>query len=153
MFGVIMCLLYIKTKNIWTNIAVHALNNLIATSMQFVGGDGSDAISITELQAQSNLWIGIGLVIIGLLWFIPFTWNQWRTVKEVGVPPIRFINEEKVVNTSEENEIYSQVIVTDRLMAVELPDEAVNKLRLEENDYVTVSVEEDKIVIKKAHNR
>lgn len=53
----------------------------------------------------------------------------------------------------EGNEVYSQVIVTDRLMAVELPDEAVNKLRLEENDYVTVSVEEDKIVIKKAHDR
>ncbi|EJS10139.1 MULTISPECIES: CPBP family intramembrane glutamic endopeptidase [Bacillus] len=153
MFGVIMCLLYIKTKNIWTNIAVHALNNLIATSMQFVGGEGSDAISITELQAQSNLWIGIGLTVVGLLWLIPYIWKQWRTVKEVGVPPIRFINEEKVVNTSEENEIYSQVIVTDRLMAVELPDEAVNKLRLEENDYVTVSVEEDKVVIKKAHNR
>ncbi len=39
MFGVVMCLLYIKTKNIWTNIAVHALNNFIATSMQFVGGE------------------------------------------------------------------------------------------------------------------
>ena len=68
--------------------------------------------------------------------------------KRVGVPPVRFINEEKVVSASQENEVYSQVIVTDRLMAVELPDEAVNKLGLEENDYVTVSVEDDKIVIK-----
>ena len=57
------------------------------------------------------------------------------------------------MSASEGNEVYSQVIVTDRLMAVELPDEAVNKLRLEENDYVTVSVEEDKIVIKKVHDR
>lgn len=57
------------------------------------------------------------------------------------------------MSSSQENEVYSQVIVTDRLMAIELPDEAVNRLRLEENDYVTVSVEEDKIVIKKAHNR
>ena len=97
---------------------MHALNNLIATSMQFVGGE-SDAISITELQAQSNLWIGIGLTIVGLLWLIPYIWKQWRTVKEVGVPPMRFINEEKVVNVSQENEVYSQVIVTDRLMAVE----------------------------------
>ena len=59
----------------------------------------------------------------------------------------------KVVSASQENEVYSQVIVTDRLMAVELPDEAVNKLGLEENDYVIVSVEDDKIVIKKAHDR
>ncbi|AJH72742.1 CPBP family intramembrane metalloprotease [Bacillus tropicus] len=153
MFGVVMCLLYIKTQNIWTNIAVHALNNLIATSMQFVGGEESSAISIPELQAQSNLWIGIGLTVVGLLWLIPYVWKQWRTVKEVGVPPVRFINEEKVVSASQENEVYSQVIVTDRLMAVELPDEAVNKLGLEENDYVTVSVEDDKIVIKKAHDR
>lgn len=153
MFGVVMCLLYIKTKNIWTNIAVHALNNLIATSMQFFGGEESGTISITELQAQSNLWIGIGLTIVGLLWLIPYIWKQWRTVKEVGVPPVRFINELKVLSASQENEVYSQVIITDRLMAIELPDEVVNKLRLEENDYVTVSVEEDKIVIKKAHNR
>ncbi len=55
MFGVVMCLLYIKTQNIWTNIAVHALNNFIATSMQFVGGEESSAISIPELQAQSNV--------------------------------------------------------------------------------------------------
>ena len=67
------------------------------------------------------------------------------------MPPVRFINEQKVVNSSQENEVYSQVIVTDRLMAIELPDEAVNKLRLEENDYVTVAVEEDKIVIKKVN--
>ncbi|PFS98323.1 CPBP family intramembrane glutamic endopeptidase [Bacillus cereus] len=153
MFGVVMCLLYIKTQNIWTNIAVHALNNLIATSMQFFGGEESGTISITELQAQSNLWIGIGLTVVGLLWLIPYVWKQWRTVEEVGVPRVRFINEQKVVSSSQENEVYSQVIVTDRLMAIELPDEAVNKLRLEENDYVTVSVEEDKIVIKKAHNR
>ena len=72
MFGVVMCLLYIKTKNIWTNIAVHALNNLIATSMQFFGGEESGTISITELQAQSNLWIGIGLTVVGLLWLIPY---------------------------------------------------------------------------------
>ena len=95
MFGVVMCLLYIKTQNIWTNIAVHALNNLIATSMQFFGGEESGTISITELQAQSNLWIGIGLTVVGLLWLIPYVWKQWRTVKEVGVPPVRFINEQK----------------------------------------------------------
>ncbi|EJR56661.1 hypothetical protein IIM_00593 [Bacillus cereus VD107] len=153
MFGVIMCLLYIKTKNIWTNIAVHAVNNLIATSMQFIGGDGSDAISIKELQAQSNLWMGIILAIIGLLWLIPFIWKNWRTVKKVGVPPIRLINEEKVMTSSQGNEMYSQVILTDRLMAVELPDEAVNQLKLEENEYVTVAVEEDKIIIKKADYR
>ena len=35
--------------------------------MQFFGGEESGTISITELQAQSNLWIGIGLTVVGLL--------------------------------------------------------------------------------------
>ena len=145
MFGV-MCLLYIKTKNIWTNIAVHALNNLIATSMQF--------IKYQFLNYKRK-------VIYGLVW----SCGCWITLvnslrletmaysKRSWCATIRFINEEKVVNVSQENEVYSQVIVTDRLMAVELPDEAVNKLRLEENDYVKVFVEEDTIVIKKAHDK
>lgn len=63
--------------------------------MQFFGGEESGTISITELQAQSNLWIGIGLTVVGLLWLIPYVWKQWRTVKEVGVPRVRFINEQK----------------------------------------------------------
>ncbi|MCW9130521.1 CPBP family glutamic-type intramembrane protease [Bacillus paramycoides] len=153
MFGVVMCLLYINTKNIWTNIAVHAVNNLIATSMQFIGGDGSDAISIKELQAQSNLWMGIILAIIGLLWLIPFIWKHWRIMQEAGVPSLRLINEEKSTIVLPQNTMYSQVILTDKLMAVELSDEVVNQLRLEENDYVTVAVEEDKIIIKKADYR
>ncbi|OFD98099.1 hypothetical protein BWGOE13_14420 [Bacillus mycoides] len=69
------------------------------------------------------------------------------------MPPLRLINEEKVMNSSRENEMYSQVILTNRLMAVELPDEAVNQLKLEENEYVTIAVEEDKIIIKKADYR
>ncbi|RFT63568.1 CPBP family intramembrane metalloprotease [Bacillus clarus] len=153
MFGVIMCLIYIKTKNIWMNIAVHAVNNFIATSMQFIGGEGSSDISITELQAQSNLWTGLVLAVVGLLWLIPFIWKQWRTVKEVGVPELRLMNEEKASISFQKNTTYSQVILTDRLMAVELPDEAVNQLRLEEDDYVTVAVEGDKIIIKKIEYR
>lgn len=33
MFGVVMCFLYIKIKNIWMNIVVYVLNNLIVISM------------------------------------------------------------------------------------------------------------------------
>lgn len=45
------------------------------------------------------------------------------------------------------------MILIDRLMVIELLDEVVNKFWLEENDYVIVFVEEDKIVIKKVYNR
>ncbi|EOP74682.1 CAAX amino protease [Bacillus cereus VDM006] len=152
-FGVVMCLLYIKTKNIWTNIAVHALNNCIATTIQLTSGEGTDdVISIAELQGQSNLWIGLVVILISLLWLAPFIRKNWRTVKEVGVPPLRFINEDKAVVPLQQNKMYSQVILTDQLMVVELPDEAVNQLRLEENDYVTVVIENEKIIITKAEH-
>ena len=82
MFGVVMCLLYIKTQNIWTNIAVHALNNLIATSMQFVGGE--EVAQFQFLNYKRKVIYGSVSVstVVGLLWLIPYVWKQWRTVKE-----------------------------------------------------------------------
>ncbi|WP_459501071.1 CPBP family glutamic-type intramembrane protease [Bacillus sp. C1] len=150
-FGVVMSLLYIKTKNIWTNIAVHALNNCIVTIIQLTSEEGADeAISIAELQAQSNLWVGIVVILLSLLWLVPFIRKNWRTVKEVGVPPLRFMNEDKTAQSLQQNEMYSQIVVTDQRMAVKLPDGAVKQLALEENDYVTVVVENDQIIIRKA---
>ncbi|MBY0595607.1 CPBP family intramembrane glutamic endopeptidase [Bacillus bingmayongensis] len=153
-FGVVMCLLYIKTKNIWMNIAVHALNNCIATTIQLTSGEGTDdTISIAELQGQSNLWIGLVIILISLLWLVPFIRKNWRTVKEVGVPPLRFIHEDKAILSVPQNETYSQVVLTERFMAVELPDEAVNQLGLEENDYVAVTVENNQIIIRKTEQQ
>ncbi|MEY8348297.1 CPBP family intramembrane glutamic endopeptidase [Bacillus cereus] len=154
-FGVVMCLLYIKTKNIWTNIAVHALNNCIVTFIQLTSGEGADdTISIAELQGQSNLWIGLVLIFISLLWLVPFIRKNWRTVNEVGVPSLRFINEDKkILSISQQNETYSRVVLTERFMAVELSDEAVNQLGLEENDYVAVTVEDDHITIRKVEQQ
>ncbi|MDM5153988.1 CPBP family glutamic-type intramembrane protease [Bacillus sp. DX1.1] len=156
LFGVIMCLLYIKTRNIWTNIAVHALNNFIATVIQFSSGEGADEVPpIAELQSQSNLWIGLVVILISFIWLIPFIRRNWRTVTEVGVPCLRVIDEGKKMVSLQKQEAYSysQVILAERLMAVELPDEAVNQLRLEENDYVKVEVAGDKIIITKDESR
>ncbi len=66
------------------------------------------------------------------------------------MPPLRFIDEEKRTEIAPQNRIYSQVIITERLMAVELPDEVVNRIKLEENDEVTITVENDQIIIQKA---
>ncbi|ABS21408.1 Abortive infection protein [Bacillus cytotoxicus NVH 391-98] len=151
LFGIIMCLLYIKTQNIWMNIAVHALNNCIVTIMQLIGGEeANDTISASTLQGVGNLWVGAIFILISLLWFVPFIRKNWRNIKETGVPPLRFIDEEKRTEIAPQNRIYSQVIITERLMAVELPDEVVNRIKLEENDEVTITVENDQIIIQKA---
>ncbi|MGG2093034.1 type II CAAX endopeptidase family protein [Bacillus sp. S13(2024)] len=153
LFGVVMCLLYIKTKSLWTNIIVHALNNSVVSIIQFSDSSrAQEAVKIADLQAQSNLWVGL-VIIISLLWLVPFIRNNWRTVKEVGLPSLRIIQEEKQADLIAQQATYSKVVLTERYMAVELPDEAVNHLRLEERDYVKVELVDDTIVIKKANER
>ena len=154
LFGVVMCLLYIKTKSIWTNIIVHALNNSVVSIIQFSDSSrAQEVVKIADLQAQSNLWIGLVIIIISLLWLVPFIRNNWRAVKEVGLPSLRIIQEEKQADLIAQQATYSQVVLTERYMAIELPDEAVNHLRLEEQDYVKVELVDDTIVIKKADER
>ncbi|MEH6892141.1 CPBP family intramembrane glutamic endopeptidase [Bacillus sp. JJ864] len=153
LFGVVMCLLYIKTKSLWTNMIVHALNNTVVSIIQFTDSSAQEPVKIAELQAQSNLWIGLIIIIISLLWLVPFIRRNWRTVKEVGLPSLGTIQEEKQADLLAEQATYSQVVFTERYMAVELPDEAVNHLGLEESDYVKVELVNDTIVIKKADER
>lgn len=147
LFGLTMCLLYIKTKSLWTAIIVHALNNTIVTIIQFSGtGEQEEAVHISDFQADSNLWIGCILILISLMWMIPFIRRHWRTVKEVGLPKLRLIHK----GSHDAHPIYHRVILTDRYMAIELPDEIVNHLHLEENDYVKIQTEGEKIVVTKA---
>ncbi|WP_369903609.1 type II CAAX prenyl endopeptidase Rce1 family protein [Bacillus manliponensis] len=146
LFGVIMCLLYIKTKSLWTAIIVHALNNTIVTIIQFSSSGESEAINIKDFQAESNLWIGAILIVISLIWMVPFIRRHWRTVKESGLPSLSLISGEQ--QESKES-IYNRVILTERHMAIELPDEIVNHLQLEENDYVDIQLDGEKIVITK----
>ena len=154
LFGVIRCLLYIKTKSLWTNIIVHALNNTVVSIIQFSDSSrAQEAVKIADLQAQSNLWIGLVIIIISLLWLVPFIRRNWRTVKEVGLPSLRIIQEEKQADLIAQQATYSQVVFTERYMAVELPDEAVNHLGLEERDYVKMELVNDTVVIKKADER
>lgn len=153
LFGVVMSLLYIKTKSLWTNIIVHALNNTVVSIIQFTDSSAQEPVNIAELQAQSNLWIGLIIIVISLLWLVPFIRRNWRTVKEVGLPSLGIIQEEKQDDILAEQATYSQVVFTERYMAVELPDEAVNHLGLEESDYVKVELVNDTIVIKKADER
>ncbi|MDC2866081.1 MULTISPECIES: type II CAAX endopeptidase family protein [unclassified Bacillus (in: firmicutes)] len=153
LFGVVMCLLYIKTKSLWTNIIVHALNNTVVSIIQFTDSSAQEPVKIADLQALSNLWMGLVIIIISLLWLVPFIRRNWRTVREVGLPLLRIIQEEKQADLIVEQAAYSQVVFTERYMAVELPDEAVNHLGLEESDYVKVELVNDTIVIKKADER
>lgn len=66
-FGLIMGLLYLKTRSLLIPIAGHALNNLVATSMMFLPKDPK-ATSIATLR--ESLPIAIFLMVLSAPWLI-----------------------------------------------------------------------------------
>jgi hypothetical protein len=66
-FGLIMGLLYIKTRSLLIPIAGHALNNLVATGMMFLPKD-ANATSIATLR--ESLPIAIFLMVISAPWLV-----------------------------------------------------------------------------------
>jgi membrane protease YdiL (CAAX protease family) len=151
-FGMIMCLLYIKTKSLLTGMAVHALNNLIVSFIQIGGSDiltKKGAIKLYDLRSTTEFGISIGAVVLSLIWIVPFIRKTWRSAVETGLPPLRLIQNETPVKRADTS-VYSKVLITNHFMAVELPDKMANQLHLQEDDYVRLELQGDKVIITKA---
>jgi membrane protease YdiL (CAAX protease family) len=63
MFGLIMALLYVRTRSLWTPILAHTLNNLLSVLPELLTSE-TDAPSLTLADFQSSWWVG--LVFLGL---------------------------------------------------------------------------------------
>nr|WP_279664067.1 CPBP family intramembrane glutamic endopeptidase [Ectobacillus ponti] len=148
-FGLLMCLLYVKTKSLLPGMAVHALNNAIVSALLLGGGSSGagEEISRADFQSTTELAIAIALLVVSLLWLVPFFRKQWRFMKDQGLPLIPSAYAEAAAG------VYSQVVITERHMAVELPDEVVQQLGLEEEDYVHLEVEDGRVIVTKARGR
>ncbi len=150
-FGILMCLLYIKTRSLLVPMAVHALNNLSLSlfdaASRSIGGEPAPT-KLADLQSPTELGIGIVLTIIGLLWIGPFIYKNWKTVEEKGLPPLESISQ--IEETEEKEQMHSQVLMTHHFMAIELPDEIANQLKLEEKDFVALEMDGDKLIVTKA---
>ncbi|MEM7793224.1 MAG: CPBP family intramembrane glutamic endopeptidase [Cyanobacteria bacterium P01_C01_bin.118] len=76
MFGVIMALLYIRTRSLWVPIIAHALNNIVAVTPELLF-PSSDTFKLEDLQ--QGWWMGlVGLCIAAptLIHFISKNWPQ-----------------------------------------------------------------------------
>lgn len=77
MFGLIMGLLYIKTRTLLVPIACHALNNALALSMGFVP-ESATAETVNKLdQLRANGWIGLILLALSAPWLVRFISKNW----------------------------------------------------------------------------
>ena len=75
LFGVCMCILYLKTDNILIPMSVHFLNNLVATILEITGLDM--AISQMPLLIPSLI-----LSIIGTVYLIKYIIKEYRLIKK-----------------------------------------------------------------------
>lgn len=76
MFGVIMALLYIRTRSLWVPIIAHAINNIVAITPELLF-PSTETFKLEDLQ--QSWWIGlIGLCLAAptLIHFISKSWPQ-----------------------------------------------------------------------------
>ena len=80
-FGLIMCLVYLKTKSLAVPIAIHFLNNLIAVVLSFWFLLQADPESTPTIETlQSSLGQATIAIIIASIWLIIFCRNNWRFI-------------------------------------------------------------------------
>jgi hypothetical protein len=85
-FGLMMALLYIKTRTLIVPIACHFLNNLTAVGLEFVsqGSGTTETANILE-QLRSDWWVGIVYMVLSAPWLITFIYKNWPK-QPLGVP-------------------------------------------------------------------
>jgi uncharacterized protein len=77
LFGVVMGLLYVRSRSLWVPVACHSLNNLAAVGLDKLSQMASGGQIATVADIQSFWWIS--LILVGasapfLGWFI---WRSW----------------------------------------------------------------------------
>ena len=81
-FGLVMALLYLRTQSLLLPIMVHALNNLMAVSLEvwatvFKHGEAFYTLE----QLQSSWWQGLIAIALALPWLVLFWRNNWQIAR------------------------------------------------------------------------
>ncbi|MDZ7958858.1 MAG: type II CAAX endopeptidase family protein [Aulosira sp. DedQUE10] len=79
LFGIIMGVLYIKTRTLIVPIACHAFNNSIAVGMGLLSSGSkttTSAVNVLE-QLRSSWWLGLLIMLISLPLLVRFLYRNW----------------------------------------------------------------------------
>ncbi|MBW4643355.1 MAG: CPBP family intramembrane metalloprotease [Goleter apudmare HA4340-LM2] len=77
-FGIVMGVLYVKTRTLIVPIACHAFNNALAVGIGFVGTGSQTTSAVDGLeQLRSGVWGGVLLMLISLPLIVRFLWRNW----------------------------------------------------------------------------
>ncbi|NJL21927.1 MAG: CPBP family intramembrane metalloprotease, partial [Leptolyngbyaceae cyanobacterium SM1_3_5] len=76
-FGLVMGLLYLKTRSLVVPIACHAFNNAIAAVSMFAPETGESAVVTDLAWLQQNWWGGLVLIAISAPFIVRFIWKNY----------------------------------------------------------------------------
>lgn len=93
LFGVILCILYIKYDNILIPMSLHFSNNLIATLLLLSQRQQDSEVTMLT-QQDSYMFIGIGIVItiIGLYFYIRYIIKNKSYIKKHSIYLLKYKN-------------------------------------------------------------
>jgi hypothetical protein len=78
--GFVLGLMYYKTKNIWTNIIAHFLNNAIVLAQLFSMSNSKEQLDMSKVDPKIEWWLGI--IAAGILVFL-FRFLNKYSVKNI----------------------------------------------------------------------
>ncbi len=85
-FGLMMALLYIKTRTLIVPIICHSLNNLAAIGLELASRSSSTTETVDTLtQLRAYWWVGIIYVALAAPWLFMFIYKNWP--KQSSVMP------------------------------------------------------------------
>jgi membrane protease YdiL (CAAX protease family) len=85
LFGLVMALLYLRTNSLGVAIAIHALNNAIAASLEVISRLTGNAEPASLEEFRSGVWFGAILLTVSMPFLIRFIRRNWPT-KDTPLP-------------------------------------------------------------------
>ncbi len=77
LFGLVMGLLYVRTRSLWMPIMCHALNNLAAVGIDGISRLTGGAETYTIEDMQAGWWGGLILIGVSAPFLLRFVWLSW----------------------------------------------------------------------------
>lgn len=77
-FGLVMGLLYLQSRCLWVPILAHALNNAIASVLEFLTTQSATDITVDTLaEFRSSWWLGILCLVVSAPGVIRYIFRNW----------------------------------------------------------------------------
>ncbi len=76
-FGVVMALLYLSTRSLLVPMVAHALNNAIASGIDFLTAQPTANALTTLAEFRANWWLGLVCLLVSAPWVLRYVAYHW----------------------------------------------------------------------------